>query len=191
MARQKIPYRTSVAIRYEHPVDDVAQNPLDNTNDGATCSFKVYDPSKSEVLSAAEASGQTVLSVTDAGVFAVGETVEVDLDAGGFHASSVSAVDPIAGTITIAAGLPSAAGAGRRVRVRLGSSVSMVEYGTAKLGRTDWGFVGTLASDFPGLYIDREIDIEISFVGAPGGGLDALAVICAVVSPVEDCDECE
>lgn len=190
MARQKTPYRTDVPIRFQHPTDVIAQNPLDFTTDGSTCTFKVFDPAKDEVLTAAEITSATVLNVTGAGVFEIGDTVEVDLDDGTVHdAGAVTAVDPVAGTIDVTTGLASGAAAGRRVRVRLGAQVTMTEYGTPTLGRTDWGFIGILSNTHLGLEIGLEIDVEISFVGAVVGGLDALDVLCLVVRPLADCAE--
>jgi len=190
MAREKIPYQTDVAVLLEHPTDVLNADPLDFADDASTCSFKVFDPNVDEVLTATEAGGQTVLSVSNAGVFVVGHLVEVSLDSGIFHDFTVSAVDPAAGTVTGAPALATTASVGRRVRRRLGNSVAMAAYGTPKLGKTDWGFVGTLLRTHPGLELGLEVNVEIYFVGAVGGGLDLLKVLCAVVSPVEDCEAC-
>jgi hypothetical protein len=190
MARKKIPYQTDVAVLLEHPTDVFNADPLNFTDDGSTCSFKVFDPNADEVLSAAEAGGQVVLSVSGAGAFKVGHLLEVTLDSGILHDFTLSAVDPAAGTVTGSPALPTGAAAGNRVRRRLGSAVSMTQYGTPKLGETDWGFVGTLLRTHPGLVLGLEVDVEIYFVGAVGGGLDLLKVLCAVVSPVEDCEAC-
>jgi hypothetical protein len=82
-----IPYKTSVPVELKHPTDVIAvpQDPLDNTDDGATCTFALMNPAKSEILSAAEAGGQTTLSVTNAGVFVAGDLVEIELDDGTTH----------------------------------------------------------------------------------------------------------
>ena len=190
MARQKIPFRTDVPIRFQHPTDVIAQNPLDFTVDGSTCTFKVFDSAKDEILTIAHAAPATVFFVTDVGVFETGDVVEVDLNDGTVHdAGAVTAVDPVAGAMSVTNGLTGPAAAGRRVRVRLGGQITMLEYGTPTLGRTDWGFIGALPKDHPGLKIGLEIELKISFVGAPGGGLDALDVLCLVVRPLADCAE--
>lgn len=189
-ARKKLPYRGSGIVKFKHPTDVENSDPLDFTDDESTCTFKVIDASKSEVLTAAEVISATVLNVTDAAVFKVGDTAEVDLDDLTIHdGGAITGVDPTAGTITITTALASGAAAGRRVRVRLGNVINMTEFGTAKLGTVNWGFRGALASNHPGLEIDTEIDIEISFVGAPGGGLDVLDVQCGVIRPFADCRE--
>ncbi len=192
MARTKIPFQSDVPIIFRAPIDIINQNALDNTNDGSTSTFKVYDPAKDEVMSVTEAAGQSILSVTNVGVFKKFDFVEVTLDDGTVHdAGFVNLIDPILGTITITIALASQASADSRVRVRLGTQVTMAEFGTAKIGRRDYGFIGTLRDDHPGLKIDLEINVEIRFVGAVVGGLDALEVLCLVVKPRADCDECD
>lgn len=191
MARRIIPFKSSATVFLRHPTNVVAdpQEPLDNTNDGATSSFKIFDPKRDEVFSAAEAIGQTVWSVTNASVFKVSDVVEATQDGGTILTGTLTTVDPTAGTITSDTALAIAASAGNRVRVRLGGQVAMSEFGTPKLGKTDWGFQGALSSTHPGLKRDRDVDIEITFAGA-GSGLDLLKIICAVIKEVEDCDEC-
>lgn len=189
MSRQKFPYRSDSIVRLVAPTDVVNSNPLDNTTDGATASFKVYDPAKDEALTAAEATGQTELSVTNAGVFVVADAVELELDDGSFHASTVSSIDPAAGTVTIADVLPSGAAAGNRFRRIFGAAVSMTEFGTPALETRDWGFQATLPDDHPAIVIlDQEFDIEITFVGAVAGGLNLLEVICGVTKLASECE---
>ncbi len=193
MARQKIPYKTSVPIELLHPTDQVAvpANPLDNTVDGSTCTFRVFDPAKREAISALEAIGQTVLSVTNSEVFVDGDQVEVTQDDGTLLVSTIDpgGVDTVAGTITIADALTVAASPGNLVRVRLGGVETMTEFGTPALDAdpTSWGFRGTLGSGHAGLEIDLEIDVEISFVGAVAGGLDLQDTLCMVVKSLAEC----
>ena len=186
MAREKFPYRTDRAIEFVAPADEVTQTPLNFSDSGATCSFKVYDPNKDESLSGAEATGQTVLSTVNAGIFVVGDVVEVNLDDETTHASSVTAVDPAAGTITIADALTGDAASGNRVRVLFGSLVSMSEYGTAVYGKRDYGFRGTFAYNHPAQILDQEINVEVTFNG--GAGLVRTDIICAVIKPAKECD---
>lgn len=185
MARTKIPYQSDVVVRLVAPTDVVNQNPLDNTNDGATADFKVFDPDVDETFSAVEASGQTEWSVTNAGLFAIGDVVEATETDGSILVGTLTAVDASAGTITSDTALAVGAAAGARVRVRLGTQISMTEYGTAALGTRDWGFQGTLPDTHPGLDIDKEIDIEIEFDG--GAGLALLKRVCAVVKVIKEC----
>lgn len=186
-AREVIRYKSSKMIRLVAPTDVINDDPLDNTDDGSTCTFRVFDPAKDEVLSAAEAIGQTVLSVTGATIL-LNDVVEVTQNDDTIHSAAVTAVDVSAGTVTIAAGLTVAAAAGNRIRVRLGNQITMNEYGTPALETRDWGFEGVLASDHAGLKIDLEIDIEMTFVGSVSGGLDYLEVLCAVIKVIKDCD---
>jgi hypothetical protein len=64
-------------------------------------------------LSAAAATGATVLSVASTGPFYVGGTIDVALTSGGSFASAVTAIG--SGTITLATGLPSGASLGAQV----------------------------------------------------------------------------
>lgn len=180
MSRELIPYKTSRVIKAKHPTDVENEDPLNNTDDGATCTFKVYDPDKDEQLSVTEVTSQTELSVTDAGKFETDDTVEIELDSGAFHSSNVDAVDAAAGTITIASGLPSQASIGKRVRRIFGSAVTMDEYGTPKLDTVDWGFRGTLLSTHVCQIPDQKIDIDITFDGDPGtpGQLVVVEKLC-------------
>lgn len=188
-ARQKIPYQTTSVVELTAPTDTIAQKTLNNTDDGATSTFKVYDPAKDEAISIDEASSQSILFVTDSGVFVVGDTAEVTQNDGTIHSSAISDVIPEDGTITLDDPLTVAADAGNRVRARLGDEITMSEFGTPALGTLDWGFRGALASNHDGLDLDLDIVIEIDFVGDPGGGLDLLDRICGVIKPNCECVE--
>lgn len=188
VARTPIPFKSSVAIRLVAPIDVVAipKVVLDAAS-GATSSFRVFDPAVDQVLSAAEASGQTVWSVTNAGLFKVGHGVELTQDDGSVLFGTLTAVDPVLGTITSNTATTVAAAAGNRVRRRLGNPITMTQYGFASLSTRDWGWQGSLPSNHPGLAADMEIEVEISFVGAVAGGKDLLRILCLVVRNFEDC----
>jgi hypothetical protein len=190
MSRQKIPYRTSSVVELVAPTNVLTDNPLDFTNDGSTCSAKIYDPAKDEQLTSTEASGQVILSVTNPGKFLVNDAVEVTLDSGVLHSSTVDSIQVTDGTITINTALPSQASAGNRVRVKLGATITMTEYGTPKLETRDWGFRGTILSTHAGLELDLEVDVEISFVGDPGnpGTIDLLDVVNGVIKYNRECE---
>jgi len=193
MAREVIQRYTdynvlAVAPKYHNWTTDV--DVVINDAGGGSASFKVYDPSKDELISADEAIGQTELSVSDVGVFDVGDSVEVTQNNGVILSSTVSAVDSTAGTITIADSLAVAADLGSRVRVIFGASVSMTEYGTANLNTRDWGYRGLFALSNPAHSDTRakdglEINIEISVDG--GSNRDSLDVICALIRE-NDCE---
>jgi len=188
--RVVIRYRASSMVRLKHPTDvDAAPNePLNNTDDGSTCSYRVYDPAKDETIAVAEGIGQSILSVTNPAVFDVGDQVEVEQDDGTFKVGNLTAVTPADGTITTDTALTVAAAISNRVRRLFGAStpVTMSEYGTPKLGTLDWGFKAALASDHECQIQDQEIDIEIAFVGAAGGGKDDQKTILAVIKDVKE-----
>lgn len=188
-AEVKIPYRTTILVQIVAP-RDVSVDPNVPLNDaaGASSSFKVYDRSKNERFSTT-VGAVAVWPVTGAGVFEVGDTVEATETDGTVTSGTVSSVDASAGTITSDTSLTVGAKAGALVRVRLGSEIVMAEYGTADLNRRDWGYQGSLLSTHPGLELDTEISIEISFKGAADNSLDQLRVVCGVVKPVEECED--
>ena len=187
--RQKYPFQSDSLLEYVAPADVTAENALDNTTDGATCSFKVYDPGTDEALSAVGASGQTVLSVVNPGAFAVGDLVELTQDDDTIHSSTVATggIDVAAGTVTIDDATTDAAATGNRFRVVFGTQVTMTEFGTAVFGKRDYGFRGTLSDTHPVQVLDQEFDIEIRFIGAVAGGLDVLSVLCGIIKPFEEC----
>lgn len=188
MTRIVFPYKSTRLIEAFAPTDDTTNDPLDFADDGATCSFKIYDPAKNEETSAVEAIGQTILSVTNAGVFVDGDTIEVLQDDGTFHYSPIiaSGVDTIANTITITDGLTVAAAAGNAVRKLFGPAISMTAFGTPNLNERNWGFRGAIPSNHASQIIDREVDVEVTFLGtgSPAGGLDVFEVICGIFKVV-------
>jgi len=187
MTREHFPYMTDVAVEFVSTEDLIAQNPLDNTNNGSTCSFKVYDPGKDQLTRFAQPTSETLIAVTDPSAFEVGDQVEITLANGNIHTSTVVGIDDDMEWIQIAGGLPSATDTDARVRVLLGTEVTMDEFGTARIGSKEYGFRGTLAASHPVHVLDQEFNIEIKFVGAPGGGLDALDLICGVIKPRGEC----
>ena len=192
MARELVKRYSDYLVRAAHPINE-GVDPHIPLNDAASvvgCAYKVYDISKDEVLSVVEASGQTVLSVTNAGVFVIGDSVEVTQNNGSLRSSIVAAVSAIEGTVTINDALTDDAAAGKRIRVIFGSSVAMSEYGTADLDTIDWGYQAGLPEDHvshldPRAKTGLDIDIEISFDG--GAGLAAFDTICITLQE----DDCE
>lgn len=189
MARVKIPYKTTTIVRVVAP-RDVSVNPHVVLNDaaGASSTFKVYDEAKDESFSAAEAAAQTIWSVTNAAAFKIGDVVEATETNGTILEGTLTGVDPTNGTITSDTALAVGAAEGARVRVRLGSQVSMTEYGTASLNDREWGYQGAILSTHAGLDLDTEVNIEISFKGAADNSLDQLRLICGEIKTVEECE---
>ena len=192
MARELVKRYSDYLVRAVVPINKGVDPhvPLDDDAGVVGCSFKVYDISKDEVLTALEAIGQTVLSVSNAGVFVIGDSVELIQNDGTIHTSTVSSIDTDAGTVTIADITTVAAAAGKRFRVIFGSSVDMLEYGTANLNTRNWGYQAGLPDDHtvyddPRTKTGLDVDIEIRFNG--GAGLAAFDTICATIQE-DDCD---
>jgi len=68
----------------------------------------------STTIAADEASGQTVLTLTDGSIFAANDRIGIELDTGYLHWTTVSGT-PTGNDVTVAVALTSAASAGRRV----------------------------------------------------------------------------
>jgi hypothetical protein len=151
-------------------------------------SFKVYDPSKDEVISVDEAIGQTELNISNVGVFNVGDSVEITQNDGTLLATSVNSVDAVNGTVTFADALTVAADVGNRVRVIFGASIAMTEFGTADLNTRNWGYVGVMESTHaahsdPRTKTSMDVDIEVKITNGVKISTD---VICATISE-DDC----
>jgi hypothetical protein len=179
---QEIKYLTDKLVRLHGTYDTETLSAISETLTSATCTFKVYDAVKSaSALSVAVSSG-VLLTVGDASLFELADTVEVRLDTTVLHdAGLITSIDLDASTITVTNAVPSIASIAAAVLVRLGSEVEMTEYGTPHVGKLNYGFRGLLEDTHPGLELWMLIDVVISLVGTPGGGLDRRDVIHARV----------
>jgi hypothetical protein len=176
-----VKYKSDFVVKLIAPTDTENQIALNDAAGVVSCTFSCYDPAKDETLSAAEAPAQTVISVTNAGVFVVGDVLEIVQDSGVVKdMGAITAVSTSAGTVTCTNPLDTLASLGARARVRLGAMIGMSEYGTAKLGLINWGYKATLPDTHAGLVPDLVFDIEISFNG--GAGLALRSTINAKVS---------
>ncbi len=192
MSRQIIKRHTDYDVNVIAPTTDDGQTVL-NDAAGASSSFKVYDPAKDEELSLLEASGQTILDVTNAGIFVINDIAELKQDDATLHASAVTNVDVVNGQITIANPTTDTAQAGNRIRVVLdsGTPITQNEFGTANVDTEDWGYTEVFsdthaAHDSPLTKTTGfDVDVEITFSG--GAGLNAKDTICVTIKE----DDCE
>ncbi|KKN52111.1 hypothetical protein LCGC14_0615850 [marine sediment metagenome] len=176
------PINKSRNIVWEKPVDRLTDNAIDFTNDGATCSFKVYSTNEESVLIAVVSSGVT-LSVADAGKFTIGEICEIEQDDSIMHdGGAITAIDTTANTVGITNAITATCGIDRRVRTRLGNSINMLEFGEAKIGSARYGFLGILAWNHPGLKVGKEIEIRKIFIF---GAIHITDSLCGIV--VDNC----
>ena len=190
MARKLIQRYKDTLIRAVAPKNQgVDPNTVLNDAASASGSFKVYDTDKDEVISVDEASGQTVLNVTNVGVFTDGETVEITQDDATLITTTISNIDAVAGTITVADVLTDDCAAGNRVRRIFGSEITMDEYGTADLDTRDWGYEKTFSDTHPAHLDTRAktgLDIDIEIIVDGGAGIKGFDVICATIKQ-KDC----
>lgn len=174
-------YRNDYDIEYEAPIDNSTGDPLDNTNDGATCSFKVYNADKDSRLTLVVASG-TIITVADVGLYQVGDIIEIELDSFDMYdCGAVIFIDVPNSKLTISNTIVGVASANRQVRVKLGSEIAMAEFGTPKVGKTNYGFRGVMPWDHPGLMLDMNVDIRMIFIAIPPSDGIAIGTICDTI----------
>lgn len=186
--REKYPFESDSVIEFVAPTDVVNENPLDTSNDGATCSYKVYDPNKDENVTSNAAAAQNFVEVSNVSAFTNGDEVELEQDDDTLFVATVVGVDFQTSELALGTPLPVQSSVGSRVRRIFGTETPMAEFGTAVLGKRDYGFRATLPNDHPVQILDQEFDIEIRFVGSPTGGLDLLDTLCGVIKPRGECD---
>jgi len=190
MARELIKRFSDRQIRAVAPTNVQADPniPLDNAA-GASSFFNVYDPSEDEVLTVAIVGSVGVISVSNAGVFEIGDQLELTRDDGVTDVSAtVGSIDVALGEITLVGTMLGPAAVGNRLRTIIGAQVTMFEFGTADLNTRDWGFQGLLPSTHPAHRDPRaktEFDIEIE-IRVSAGGFTAFDVICATIQE-DDC----
>lgn len=166
------------------PVIDVVNKIVLNDAAGASSVFKVFDPSKDEVITITEASGQTVISVSNSGKFVIADKLEMTLDDDTIHLAAVISIQTEDGTITIDTAIIDSMAAGNRVRVIMGVVIAMVEHGIADLDTDDWGYIGTFPDNHISHFDSRskagfDLDIEVQFDG--GAGLAAVETHCITI----------
>lgn len=194
MSRTIISRFTDKTVKCKHPIDEDVDPRLpivDANYPGATCVYNVFDISKDEVISVNELAGQTVLSVSNAGIFKVAETVLVTLDSGVIENKTIDLIDAANSTIRVTVAITANASAGNRVRSILGTQdVAMAEFGTPDIDKTEWGWRESLLKSHIAHSDSRsktgfDIDIEITLDG--GAGVSATETECVTIKE-DDCD---
>jgi len=171
---------TNVQVEPNIPLNDAG---------GTTSFFNVYDPSEDEVLTVAIVGSVGLISVSNVGVFEIGDQLELTRDNGTTDVTaSVASIDVALGEITLSGTLAGPAAVGRRLRTILGTQTSMAEFGTANLNTRDWGYQGLLTGTHPAHTDPRsktQFDIEIE-IRVTAAGFTAFDVICATIQE-DDC----
>lgn len=171
-------------VEFVGPVNVAAGTPIVSA---ASCTARLFYDDVDTTLRVAVSSG-TTLSVTTTRKWAVGMRAVVWLNTAAWHdAGLVTAVDHDLRTITITTAIPSACAVGNRVSAALGTGaqheIAMAFYQSSfapAVGRTDYGFRGTIPDDQVGLAIGVPIRIEIDLNAA--AGVRQTAVVRAVVA---------
>jgi hypothetical protein len=177
-----IPIHNDYNVIFEQPIDRLTSDPLDFTDDGSTASFKVYNTGKDSVLTLAVSSGTNIV-VPDASIFAIGDSIEVMLDDSNmFDCGVIVSIDVATDIITVTNTFAALASIGRQVRVKLGATVTMNEFGTARIASVAYGFIGVMAWNHIGLIIGMNIEIRAIFLGTPPSALVRIMTICDVIT---------
>ncbi len=183
----------------DYDVLSVAPNTFDYTTDtckvvndssGASASFKVYDPTIDEAISSSHTTGQTIINVSNIGVFSVDDSIEITLDDDAVHIANINSLSLSNSSITMSAGLPSGAAAGNRIRKIFGVSISMTEFGTANLNTRNWGYRGVLLGSHVAhsdIRAKDSLDVTIEIRVIESGGAVSFDTICASIQETPDC----
>lgn len=180
-----IRYKSDTLVRYRGTIDAGGSTAI-TVASGGSGSAKLFDDNKDTTLSAAEATSQTVLSVSatrgNGHGFQVGDALYIELDDGTYDTSDIVSIQHADKTITITTGLTSAAAAGAHIAVLLGASITLSEYGTPVVPyvpNADWGWRGTIADTHGDLEVGMAVRIQIELSG--GAGLQSRRRITATV----------
>lgn len=142
MADFKLPYLADGVTEFRGPVD-LTKSPIVSlgtvTSDSVTATARLFDVARdTEIvdlatkLSADEPATETEIAVDDITGFADGDSVEVLLDSGLIHATTISGA-PAAGVITLAVGLDTAASENNRLtRVTLNTNATYLSVKSVK-----------------------------------------------------------
>ncbi len=174
---------SATLIRFVGPLDVGTQNPLDNTEDGATGSFTLYNDMADRFTTAVVLSGSAVIPIGNVDSFAVGDIAAIFIDPQTVFDSVILSIDSALNELTITAGVPSDAPAKTLVALKLGPVILMTEYGTPVVGSEAYGFQGTILGDHDDLRRGQQIRIEMTFEGtAEPGTLAARRIMRGFVS---------
>ncbi len=180
MSLKQIKYLTDTPVELLGPYDSATLIPISDADTSAVCSYSVYDTIKSAGTVALAVASGTAIVASNASLYVVGDTLAIRLDDKTLHDGGlITAIDLDTGIVDITNAIPSNASVGSELLVALGAAVNMPEFGTPVVGRIDWGFRALLADTYLGLKLWMFIDIVISLIGTPGGGMDRRDVIHA------------
>ncbi len=181
-----IPFGTDKFVRLKDPEDTgVDETDANRLLVSGVASFKVYDPNVDVVMTAFAGIAADSLAVSNAGLFSIGQRVEILMDDGGFHNTTIDSVDTSAGRIGIAAAITVGADIDNRVRrIFVTASVAMSLFGTPKVGDKTWGYRGVLSATGLHLILNQKIIVEM--ILNAGTGLQVIENLCLKV--VEKCE---
>lgn len=139
--------------------------------EGASGTVFLIEERKDQFL-ALDAAGSGIF-VADVSEYSVGDQIMVVLDTRANHLTTVASLDPTVTPqkITLAAGLASAARAGRQVMGYIGPALTLTEFGTIKAPYDksgEWGYRVTKTYDHDGLLVGQLIRVLYTLTGSAG-----------------------
>ncbi len=153
--------------------------------DGATVTGRLYDKRKVRKVSAdtdGDGVTPTLVTVNGAENWIAGEVIELTLDDGAYHNTTVVSIDADTNVITLTA----AVAAGKIVKTgtfakrKLGGDIAMTLYGVTPAPNVDtWGYSGPIADTHEGLYRGKKVRCEVDI--DDGAGRRRIRVFEAVV----------
>lgn len=171
-------------VEFVGPVNVAANTPIVSAS---SCTASLFYDDLDTTLRVAVSSGMT-LSVESTRKWSIGQRALIWLNtAVWFDLGLVTAVDHDLRTLTVTNAVPTLASVGNRVSAALGTGaqhvVAMTFYQSSfapAVGRTDYGFRGTIPDDQVGLAIGVPIRIEIDLNAS--AGVRQTSIIRAVVA---------
>lgn len=136
--------------------------------DTATVTGRIYDRSKvRKVTEDTDGAGgsPTIMHVNGVEAFDDGDPIELTLDDGTLHNTTIASRDEDADTITLTAGIPGTNKVfeGTFAKRKFGSNIAMVLYGGTPAPNSDtWGYVGPVSDTHEGLHKGQNVRCEVT-----------------------------
>ncbi|KKL66056.1 hypothetical protein LCGC14_2148800 [marine sediment metagenome] len=133
----------------------------------ATVTGRLYDKKKMRKLTIetdGDGATPTLVSVSSAEPYVDGEPIELQLDDGSLHETTIVSRDTNTDIITLTAAVPAGrkAAAGTFAKRKLGPDISMVLYGGTPAAEQDtWGYRGPVTDVHEGLHLGAKVHCEV------------------------------
>ena len=155
--------------------------------DTATVTGRLYDKKKIRKLTAQTDGNDgpvnnTLVAVSSVESYVDGEPLELRLDNGDLHETTIVSRDSDTDVITISAAVPAGrtADIGTFAKRKLGVDIDMTLYGATPVPSVDtWGYSGPVADTHEGLHLGKKVQCEVTI--DDGAGRKRVVTFDAVV----------